>query len=197
MFRPQYNLLIILALTRVFQRYPIWWGPLDQGGLGSSHAPTPAWANLQLALRELQYVLQYTVIKIIIAYKQLVLVFWLHFSVALAQNTTRITTTTTIDATGGNGPLAPHMRPFALHRSFKWMVDNPPSLRMYFFGRVKGVYGPQSAPLFWQWWITTTLKCFEGHTHPQQPPKLCPLAPGVVAHPFDASARSARPHVGH
>jgi hypothetical protein len=40
-------------------------------------------------------------------------------------------------------------------------------------------------------------ECFEGHTHPQQPQKLYPLAWGVVAHPFNALAWSARPHVGH
>ncbi len=32
-------------------------------------------------------------------------------SVALAQNTTGVTTATTMAAAGGNGPLAPHMRP--------------------------------------------------------------------------------------
>ena len=47
------------------------------------------------------------------------------------------------------------------------------------FWGVEGVYGPQSAPLFWQWWITTTSECFEGHKHPQQPQKLYLLAWGV------------------
>jgi hypothetical protein len=38
---------------------------------------------------------------------------------------------------------------------------------------------------------------FEGHAHPQQEPKkLYPLAWGVVIHPFNVSASSARPHVG-
>jgi hypothetical protein len=37
----------------------------------------------------------------------------LHFSVALAQNTTGVTTATTMAAAGRNGPLAPHMRPCA------------------------------------------------------------------------------------
>jgi hypothetical protein len=37
---------------------------------------------------------------------------------------------------------------------------------------------------------------FEGHTHPQPLKKLHLLVRGVVTHPFDASARSARPHVG-
>ena len=34
--------LIILAMTRAFQRYPIYWGPLDQSGSGSGHATTRA-----------------------------------------------------------------------------------------------------------------------------------------------------------
>ncbi len=42
-------------------------------------------ALLQVVLRELQYVLQYTGINTIFAYKQLILVFLLHFSVVLAQ----------------------------------------------------------------------------------------------------------------
>jgi hypothetical protein len=60
-------------------------GPLDQIGLGSGHTTTWARAKLQLAIYEFQYVLQHIVIKRIIAYKPLMLVFFLHFSVALAQ----------------------------------------------------------------------------------------------------------------
>ncbi len=78
---------------------------------------------LQLAFRELQCVLQYRVINKNIAFIQLILVFILHFSVVLAQNTTGITTTTTMAAAGGNGPLAPHMRPCTPHRCFEWMGD--------------------------------------------------------------------------
>jgi hypothetical protein len=48
-------------------------------------------------------------------------------------------------AAGGNAPLAPHMRYCAQRRRIEWMGDDPPSLRMYFFGGVEGVYGPQSA----------------------------------------------------
>ncbi len=66
--------------------------------------------------------------------KQLILVFLFLFSVALAQNTTGITTATTMAAAGGNGPLAPHMRPGAPRQRIKCMGDNPPSLRMYFLG---------------------------------------------------------------
>jgi hypothetical protein len=80
--------------------------------------------------------------------KQLILVFLFLFSVALAQNTTDVTTATTMAAAGRNGPLAPHMRPGAPRRCVEWMGNNPPSLRMYFGGGVEGVYGPQSAPLF-------------------------------------------------
>ncbi len=35
------------------------------------------------------------------------------------------------------------------------------------------------------------------HTHPYQPPKLYLLAGGVVPHPYNAPAQSARSHVGH
>ncbi len=75
--------------------------------------------------------------------------------------------------------------------------QQPSKLADVFFGGVEGVYGPQSAPFFWRLYIAATSACFEGHTHPQQPQKLHLLARGVIAHPFDALARSARPHVGH
>ncbi len=184
-------------MTRAFRQYPICWGPLDQSGSGSGHATTWAWVTLQWVIYELQYVLQYIVINMIFPNKQLILVFLLLFPVALAQNTTGITTTTTMATAGGNGPLVPRMRPCAPHRQFEWMDDNSPSLRMYFWGGVEFVFGTQSAPLFWRWWIATTLEYFEGHTHPQQPQKLHPLAQGVVAHSFNALAQRARPHVGH
>ncbi len=58
-------------------------------------------------------------------------------SVALAQNTTGITTTTTMAAAGRNGPLAPHMRPCAPHRCIKWMGCNPSSIWMYFGGGLR------------------------------------------------------------
>jgi hypothetical protein len=112
-------------------------GPLDQSGLGSGHAPTWARATLQLAVRELQYVLQHTVIDKIILSKKLVLVILLHFSVAIAQNTTGITTATTMAPAGGNGPQVPHMRPCAPCQCLEWMGDNPPSLRMYFMGGLR------------------------------------------------------------
>ena len=35
-----------------------------------------------------------------------------------------------VDA-GGNGPLAPHMRPFVLHRCVRLVEDSPPSKRMH------------------------------------------------------------------
>jgi hypothetical protein len=69
--------------------------------------------------------------------KQLILVFLFCFSVALAQNTTGITTVTTMAAAGRNGPLVPHMRPCAPHRRVKWMGNNPLSLRMYFLGGLR------------------------------------------------------------
>ncbi len=68
---------------------------------------------------ELQYVLQYIVINKLFSNHQLILVFLFLFSVALAQNTTGVTTATTMAAAGGNGPLAPHMRPCAPRRRFE------------------------------------------------------------------------------
>ena len=35
-------------------------------------------------------------------------------------------------ADGGNGPLAPHMRPFVLHQCVRLVEDNPPSKWMHF-----------------------------------------------------------------
>ncbi len=77
------------------------------------------------------------VINNVIAYKQLILVFLLHLSAALAQIITGITTATTMAVAAGNGPLAPHMRPCAWRRCFKWMDANPLSLRMYFLRGVR------------------------------------------------------------
>jgi hypothetical protein len=92
---------------------------------------------LQLAVRELQNVLQHIVIDKIIVSKKPVLVISLHFSVAIAQNTTGITTATTMAAAGRNGPQAPHTKPCAPCRCLEWMGDNPPSFRMYFMGGLR------------------------------------------------------------
>jgi hypothetical protein len=40
-------------------------------------------------------------------------------------------------ATGGNAPLAPHMRSCAQRQRFEWMGDDPPSLRMYLLGGLR------------------------------------------------------------
>jgi hypothetical protein len=117
-------------MTGAFRRYPICRGPLDQSGLGSDHTTTQARAMLQLAIYELQYVLQYIVINKIFCNHQLILVFLFLFSVALAQNTTGVTTTTTMATAGRNGPVAPHMRPCTLRQHVEWMGNNPLSLRM-------------------------------------------------------------------
>ncbi len=79
----------------------------------------------------------YIVINKLFGNHQLILVFLFLFSVVLAQNTTGITTATTMAAAGGNGPLAPHMRPCAPRQCVKWMGDNPPSLRMYSWGGLR------------------------------------------------------------
>ncbi len=124
-------------MTRAFRWYPICRGPLDHSGLGSGHATTRARATLLLAIHELQYVLQCIVIVKNFGNHQLILVFLFLFSVAVAQNTTGITTTTTMAAAGRNGHLVPHMRPCAPPRRLEWMSDNPPSLQMYSLGGLR------------------------------------------------------------
>ncbi len=79
----------------------------------------------------------YIVITKLFGNKQLILVFLLLFSVALAHNTTGVTTATTMAAAGGNAPLAPYMRSCAQCRRIKWMGNKPPSLRMYFLGGLR------------------------------------------------------------
>ncbi len=124
-------------MTRAFRWYPICRGPLDQSGLGSGHTTTWARAMLQLGIYELQYVLQYIVINKLFGSHQLILVYLFLFSVALAQNTTGITTATTMAAAGGNGPLASHVRPCTPRRCFKLIDDNLLSLQMYFGGGLR------------------------------------------------------------
>ena len=163
---------------------PKWFGLRPRYNLGSGHT----------AMSVTSVTTCFTIYSMnkIIAYKQLILVFLLHFSVALAKNITGITTTTAMAAAGRNGPLAPHMRPCALHRCFEWMWDNPPSVFLGGWGCV----WPSKALLFQQWCISTKLEFFEGHTHHQPRQKLHLLAWEVVTYSFKASARSARPHVG-
>ena len=121
-------------MTRAFWQYPICRGPLDQSGTGSGHATTRARAKLLLAIYELQYVLQYIVINKLFGNTQLILVFLFLFSLALAQNTTGVTTATAMATAGRNAPLAPHMRPCAPRRLVEWMGDNLPSKLIYFWG---------------------------------------------------------------
>ncbi len=124
-------------MTRAFRRYPICRGPLDHSGSGSGHATTRAWATLLLEIYELQYVLQHIVINKLFGNHQLILVFLFLFSVALAQNTTGVTTATTMAAASRNGPLAPHMRPCAPRQCVEWMGDNPSSLQMNSLGGLR------------------------------------------------------------
>ena len=43
-------------------------------------------------------------------------------------------------ASGGNGPLAPHMRPFVPRRGVELIEDDPPSKRMHFLPGSGGGY---------------------------------------------------------
>jgi hypothetical protein len=74
--------------------------------------------------------------------------------------------------------------------------QQPPEHADILGGVVEVVYCPQNTLMLWQCIIAGTKKCFEGHTHPQPPPKIHPQAWRVVAHPFKVSGWSARPHVG-
>ncbi len=112
-------------------------GSMDQSGLGSSHATAWARTTLQLAIYELQSFLQDVITNKIIFNEQLILVFLVYFSVALAQNTTGVTTATAMAIAGGNSPRAPHMTPSTPRGCHKWMGNNPPSKRMYFWGGVR------------------------------------------------------------
>jgi hypothetical protein len=124
-------------MTKAFRRYPICRGPLDHSGSGCGHATTQARATLLLAIYELQYVLQFIVINKLFGNHQLIFVFLFLLSVAIAQNTTGVTTATTMATAGRNGPLVPHMRPCAPCGRIKWMGNNPPSLRMYSLGGLR------------------------------------------------------------
>ncbi len=146
-----------------------------KSGLGSGHATTRArprtisniWITICFTIN---------VISKLFCYKHLILVFLFCFSVALAQNTTGITTATTMAAAGRNSPLVPHMRPCAPRWCVKWMGDNPPSLRMYFWGGW-GCLWPSKR--FWRWCIATTLECIKGHAHPNSPKNYVCLLGGL------------------
>jgi hypothetical protein len=118
------------------------------------------------------------------------------FSVALAQNTTGVTTATTMAAAGGNGPLAPHMRPGALPQRVEWMDDNPPSLQMYFLGgsrvfmdlKVLLCSGDDESPQH-----RSVLRAINALNSPKS---YIRLLRRFITHPFDASAQSKRSRVG-
>ncbi len=63
--------------------------------------------------------------------------FLLKVSVAILQNTTGVTTATTMAAAGRNGPLAPHIRPCAPRWCFEWIGYNPQGSRC----NILGVWG--------------------------------------------------------
>jgi hypothetical protein len=161
MFWPQYNVRIVLTMIWAFRRYPICRGLLDKSGSGSGHDTTRAGPR---TISDIWITICFTinVINKLFGNKQLILVLLFCFSVALAQNT-GVTTATTMAAAGGNGPLAPHMRPCALRWCVKWMGDNPPSLWTYFLGGW-GCLWPSKH--FRRWCIATKLECFEGQALP-------------------------------
>jgi hypothetical protein len=121
-------------------------------------------------------------------------VFLFLFSVALAQNTTGVTTTTTMAATSGYASLAPHMRPGAPRRCVKWMGDNPPSLYMYFGGGLRVCMALKA------------LLCSSNDASPQNQsvlramhtptaPKVISACGGVTAYPFGSPKQNKRSRV--
>ncbi len=152
-------------MTWAFQRYPICRGPLDKSGSGSGHTTT--WAQPR-TISDIWITICFTInaINKLFCDKQQILVFLFCLSVALAQNTTGITTATTMAAAGGNGPLAPYMRLCAPRQRVKWIGNNPLSLRMYCWGGW-GCLWPSKR--FQRWCIATKLKCFGDHAHPNSP----------------------------
>ncbi len=105
------------------------------------------------------------------------------FSVALAQNTTGVTTATTMAAAGGNDPLVPHMRPCAPRRRIEWMGDNPPSLRMYALGGLR-VFMALKA-----------LLCSGDDESPQHRSVWGPLTPSTAPKSISANSGGYRPSI--
>ncbi len=96
-----------------------------------------ALAALQLAICELQYVLQYIVMNWFFSLQTTNFYDWIAYFSSLSTNTTSVTTAATMVAAGRNGPLAPYMRPCTPRQRVEWMADNPPSKRVYFFGLLR------------------------------------------------------------
>jgi hypothetical protein len=178
-------------MTRAFRRYPICWGPLDQSDSGSGHATYWVWAMLQLAIRELQYVLQDIFINKIIKKNSVFIAFFSSLS------TNHNWHHTAMAATGRNGPLAPHMRPCTPHRHIEWMDKKNPSKLMHVLGELRVCMALKA------------LLCSGNDESPQHqsvlraihtlnsPQKYTRLLGGDVTYPFNMLARSARPHVGY
>jgi hypothetical protein len=80
------------------------------------------------------------------------------------------------------------------HYGYNGVIIPPPCFTTFVCAVLSTMGG--NTPILWQCIIAGAKKHFKGHTYPQQPKKVYSLAWGVVAHPIDASARSARPHVG-
>ncbi len=127
--------------------------------------------------------------------KQLILVFIFLFSVALAHHTTGVTTTTTMAAAGGDGLLAPHMRPGAPRQCVEWMGNCPPSLRMYFLGGLR-VFMDLKAFLCSGDDESPQHRSVLGTINTLNSPKRYLLARGVITHPVDALVQSKRSREG-
>ena len=95
----------------------------------------------------------------------------------------------------GNGPLVPHIKPCAPHSRLCSMGDDPPSKQIYFLRGWGGVRPSKHS------YVTVMHHRQNKGAHwgpytPSTPPKLYPLARGVVSYLSDPSARGANSHVG-
>ena len=84
----------------------------------------------------------------------------------------------TMADTGGNGPLAPHMRHCAPRRHH-CLMEEAPQASSYNLGGSEGVYGPQNTPMLWRCIIVGTMERFDGHTPPHSPQNYNRLLGGL------------------
>ncbi len=182
-------------MTRAFRRYPICWCPLDQSGLGSDRAPTRARAMLQLAVRELQYVLQHIVIEKTIVSKTSFSNFIAFFSSLSTKHNWRHNCQNHGRRWRKWPPSAPHeaLRSTPMPRMDGWQ---PPELADVFMGGFR-MFKPSQRSFVPAIMHCHNIGVFWRPYTPSTAAKITSACLGVVAHPFNMATQSARPHVGH
>ncbi len=150
---------IVLTMTRAFRQYPICHGSIGLKWLGSVHSIIRVmWILLCRTIYSNKYKYWSQTINLSIV---------ITFFSSLSKTHNWHHNCHNHGRRRRKSPLLPHMRQALRFAPMLWMDGwQPPKLGDIILGGVEDVYGPQSAPLFRQWCITTTLECFEGHTHP-------------------------------